>query len=123
MPDHRTDPDIWAAMRRARRCHYLVRPLKNPGLLAMLAIWTKVGSPVMQEWSIEIADFAADLLRDLEGDLREGDWELEREILPAILSLLTWTDEGPMRKGEPEDFMTDVIVTLKQGSAALAPTY
>lgn len=120
MSDHPTNPDIWAAIRRVRRCHYLVRPVENPGLLAMLSIWEKVDSPLMYEWSIEIADFAADLLHDLEDDLRDGGWEHEREILPAILSLLTWTDNGPLRDGEPEDFMNDVIVTLRQGSAALA---
>ena len=123
MHDHPTDPDIWAAMRRVRRCHHLVRPVKNPGLLAMLSVWTKVDSSLMCKWSIEIADFAADLLRDLEDDLRDGGWELEREILPAILSRLTWTDEGAFREGEPEDFMNDVIATLKQGSAALARIY
>lgn len=123
MPDHPTDPDVWAAMRRVRRCHYLVRQVKNPGLLAMLSLWTKVDSLLMYEWWIEIADFAADLLLDLQDDLREGGWNLEREILPAILSLLTWTDEGPIREGEPEEFMASVIATLKQGSAALAPIH
>jgi hypothetical protein len=54
-------------------------------------------------------------------DLGEGGWDLEREILPTILSLLTWEDEGPFREGEPEHFMADMIATLKQGSAALAP--
>lgn len=121
MSDHRTEPDIWAAIQRTRRCHYLLRPIRNPGLLAMLPVWRKVGSPLMEEWSIEIAGFAADLLSDLHDDLEQGGWDLEREILPAILSLLTWTDEGPRRDGEPEEFMTDVLTTLEKGSAALAP--
>lgn len=123
MSDHRSDPDIWATMRRIRRCHHLVRPLENPGLLAMLTIWTRVGSPLMWEWSTEIAGFAADLLHDLQDDMREGGWDLEREILPTILSLLTWTDEGVLREGEPEVFMSEMIATLKQGSAVLERTY
>lgn len=89
MSNHRTGPDIWTAMRRVRRCHYLVRPLSKPGFLAMLSIWTNVGSPPMREWSLEITDFAADHLLDLDDDLRAGGWDLEREILPAILSRLT----------------------------------
>lgn len=120
MPDHRTEPDIWAAMWRIRRCHHHLRPVENRGLLAMLSTWAKVGSRQMHEWSIETADFAADLLFELHDDLSEGGWDVEREILPTILSLLTWEDEGPVRKGEPEDFMADMIATLKQGSAALA---
>lgn len=120
MSDLRKEPDIWAAMRRTRRCHYLVRPLRNPGLLAMLTVWAKVDSPLMHAWSTEITGFSADLLADLDDALREGGWDLEREVLPAILSLLTWTDEGPRRDGEPEEFMSDVIATLEEGSAALA---
>ncbi|KSV90134.1 hypothetical protein ABIE78_000046 [Sinorhizobium fredii] len=80
----------------------------------MSKVWDAVGWQAMRSRAAEIVPLALDAYADLSGVLERDGLTFDFHFIPAMVDTLVWSESGPYRNGEPDDFLQDVIATVKR---------
>jgi hypothetical protein len=113
---------IWEAMLYFRGLHEDRRAVPD-GIVQMSKLWDGAGWQAMRLCVLEIVPLVQDVYAALSGALEEGGFTFDFDFVPAVVGTLVWSEDGPHREGEPEDFLESVIAAVirrRQDVAAAA---
>jgi hypothetical protein len=102
---------IWEAMLYFRGLHEDGRGVPD-GIVRMSELWDIAGWQAMRLWVLEIVPLAQAAYADLSDVLEAGGHTFDFDFIPAVVGTLLWSEDGPCRAGEPEDFLESVMVAV-----------
>lgn len=115
---------IWEAMLYFRGLHEDGRVVPD-SIARMSELWDTAGWQAMRLCALEIVPLAQDAYAALSDVLEKDGFTFDFDFIPAVVGTLLWSEEGPYRDGEPEDFLESVMAAVKHrlqdiASAALS---
>jgi hypothetical protein len=102
---------IWEAMLYFRGLHEDRRPVPD-GVVRMSALWDAAGWQAMRTHVLAIVPLAEQAYTDLSDALEEGGFTFDFDFIPAVVGALDWSEYGPYRDGEPEEFLETVMASV-----------
>ncbi|WP_233282947.1 MULTISPECIES: hypothetical protein [Agrobacterium tumefaciens complex] len=104
---------IWEAMLYFRGLHEDGRVVPD-SIARMSELWDVAGWQTMRLYVLEIVPLAQDAYADLSDVLENDGFTFDFDFIPAVVGTLLWSEEGPYRDGEPEDFLESVMAAVKR---------
>lgn len=102
---------IWEAMLYFRGLHEDRRQVPN-GVIHMSELWDATGWLAMRAHVLAIVPLAEQAYADLSDALEEGGFTFDFDFIPAVVGALDWSEYGPYRDGEPEEFLETVMASV-----------
>ncbi|MCQ4633946.1 hypothetical protein GB927_028195 [Shinella sp. CPCC 100929] len=102
---------IWEAMLYFRGLHEDRRPVPH-GVIRMSELWDATGWLAMRSHVLAIVSLAEQAYTDLSDALEEGGFTFDFDFIPAVVGALDWSEYGPYRDGEPEEFLETVMASV-----------
>lgn len=102
---------IWEAMLYFRGLHEDHRPVPD-GVIRMSELWDAAGWQAMRNHVLAIVPLAEQAYTDLSDALEEGGFTFDFDFIPAVVGALDWSEYGPHRDGEPEEFLETVMASV-----------
>lgn len=102
---------IWEAMLYFRGLHEDRRPVPD-GVIRMSELWDATGWLAMRRHVLAIVPLAEQAYTDLSDALEEGGFTFDFDFIPAVVGALDWSEYGPYRDGEPEEFLETVMASV-----------
>ena len=102
---------IWEAMLYFRGLHEDHRSLPD-GVVRMSELWDAAGWQAMRAHVLAIVPLAEQAYTALSDALEEGGFTFDFDFVPAVVGALDWTEYGPHRDGEPEEFLETVMALV-----------
>lgn len=103
---------IWEAMLYFRGLHEDGRAVPD-GIAQMSRLWDETGWQVMRLCVLEIVPLVQDAYAALSGAIEDGRFTFDFDFVPAVVGTLVWSEDGPRREGEPEDFLESVMAAVR----------
>lgn len=104
---------IWEAMLYFRGLHEDGRGVPDR-IARMSELWDAAGWQAMRLCVLEIVPLAQDAYAALSDVLEDGGFTFDFDLVPAVVGTLLWSDDGPYRGGEPEDFLESVMAAVRR---------
>ncbi|NTE68105.1 hypothetical protein G6M85_21100 [Agrobacterium tumefaciens] len=104
---------IWEAMLYFRGLQEDGRVVPD-SIARMSELWDTAGWQAMRLYVLGIVPFAQDAYAALSDVLEKGGFTFDFDFIPAVVGTLLWSEEGPYRDGEPEDFLESVMAAVKR---------
>lgn len=101
----------WEAMKHFQSCLMNDRPIV-PSVYAMLEVWAVVGSLQMRRWAMPVADLALRIHDHLGEQLINPPSPFDLDFVPAVIEVLSWTQNGPELPGSIEETAVKVLAKL-----------
>lgn len=102
---------IWEAMLYFRGLHEDHRSVPD-GVIRMSELWDAAGWQAMRTHVRAIVPLAEEAYTALSDALEEGGFTFDFDFVPAVVSALDWSEYGPHRDGEPEEFLETVMESV-----------
>ncbi|WP_349507345.1 hypothetical protein [Agrobacterium pusense] len=102
---------IWEAMLYFRGLHEDRRPVPD-GVVRMSELWDAAGWLAMRNHVLAIVPLAEQAYTALSDALDEGGFTFDFDFIPAVVGALDWSEYGPHRDGEPEEFLETVMASV-----------
>lgn len=102
---------IWEAMLYFRGLHDDRRPVPD-GVIRMSELWGATGWQAMRAHVLAIVPLAEQAYTDLSDALEEGGFTFDFDFIPAVVGAMDWSEYGPYRDGEPEEFLETVMASV-----------
>lgn len=99
---------IWEAMLYFRGLLEDQRSVPD-GVVHMSQLWDAAGWQAMRAHVLAIIPLAEQAYTALSDTLDEGGFTFDFDFIPAVVGALDWTEYGPYRDGEPEEFLETVM--------------
>lgn len=99
---------IWEAMLYFRGLLEDQRSVPD-GVVHMSQLWDAAGWQAMRAHVLAIIPLAEQAYTALSDALDEGGFTFDFDFIPAVVGALDWTEYGPYRDGEPEEFLETVM--------------
>jgi hypothetical protein len=100
---------IWEPMLYFRGLHEDRRPVPD-GVVRMSELWDATGWLAMRAHVLAIGPLAEQTYTALSDALEEGVFTFD--FIPAVVGALDWSEYGPHRDGEPEEFLETVMASV-----------
>ncbi|EYR77558.1 hypothetical protein P9A16_21390 [Shinella sp. 838] len=100
---------IWEAMLYFRGLHEDHHPVPD-GVVRMSELWDATGWQAMRAHVLAIVPLVEQAYTDLSDALEEGGFTFD--FIPAVVGALDWSEYGPHRDGEPEEFLETVMASV-----------
>ncbi|KDR90911.1 hypothetical protein K538_05750, partial [Agrobacterium tumefaciens GW4] len=104
---------IWEAMLYFRGLHEDGRAVPD-SIARMSKLWDAGGWQAIRLCALEIVPLAQDAYAALSDALEKDGFTFDFDFIPAVVGTLLWSEEGPYRDGEPEDFFESVMAAVKR---------
>lgn len=101
----------WEAMLDFNGRFMAARPIV-PSVYAMLEVWAVVGSMRMRHWAMLAAALALKVHDHLREQLIGPPTPFDHDFVPAVIEVLSWTDNGPKLPGSTEEAAVKVLAKL-----------
>lgn len=102
---------VWEAMLYFRGLHEDQRPVPG-GVVRMSELWDAAGWQAMRGYVLAIVPLAEEAYTALSDTLEEGGFTFDFDFIPAVVGALEWSEYGPHRDGEPEEFLESVMASV-----------
>jgi hypothetical protein len=102
---------IWEAMLYFRGLNEDRRPVAD-GVVRMSDLWDATGWQAMRTHVLAIVPLAEQAYTALSDALEEGGFTFDFDFIPAVVGALDWSEYGPYRDGEPEEFLETVMASV-----------
>jgi hypothetical protein len=102
---------IWEAMLYFRGLHEDHRSVPD-GIVRMSELWDAAGWQAMRTHVRAIVPLAEEAYTALSDALDDGGFTFDFDFVPAVVGALDWSDYGPHRHGEPEEFLETVMKSV-----------
>ncbi len=102
---------IWEAMLYFRGLHEDRRPVPD-GVVRMSELWDAAGWQAMRSYVLAIVPLAEQAYTNLSDALEEGGFTFDFDFIPAVVGAMDWSEYGPYRDGEPEEFLETVMASV-----------
>jgi len=102
---------IWEAMLYFRGLHEDRRSVPD-GIVRMSELWDAAGWQAMRTHVRAIVPLAEEALTALSCALEEGGFTFDFDFIPAVVGALDWSEYGPHRDREPEEFLETVMASV-----------
>ena len=102
---------IWEAMLYFRGLLEDQRSVPD-GVIRMSELWDATGWQAMRAHVLAIVTLAEQAYTALSDALEDGGFTFDFDFIPALVGALDWTEYGPYRDGEPEEFLENVMSTV-----------
>lgn len=102
---------IWEAMLYYRGLHEDRGPVPD-GVIRMSELWDATGWLAMRGHVLAIVPLAEQTYTDLSDALEEGGFTFDFDFIPAVVGALDWSEYGPYRDGEPEEFLETIMASV-----------
>jgi hypothetical protein len=102
---------IWEAMLYFRGLHEDHRSVPD-GVIRMSELWDVAGWQAMRTHVRAIVPLAEEAYTALSDALEEGGFTFDFDFIPAVVGALDWSEYGPHRDGEPEEFLETVMASV-----------
>lgn len=103
---------IWEAMLYFRGLHEDGRAVPD-GVAQMSRLWDEAGWQAMRLCVLEVVSLVQDVYVALSGVLDDGGFTFDFDFVPAVVGALVWSEDGPRREGQPEDFLEGVMAAVR----------
>ena len=103
---------IWEAMLYFRGLHEDHRSVPD-GVIRMSELWDATGWLAMRNHVLAIVPLAEQAHTALSDALEEGGFTFDFDFIPAVVGALDWSEYGPHREGEPEEFLETVMASVE----------
>ena len=103
---------IWEAMLYVRGLHEDRRSVPD-GVIRMSELWDATGWQAMRTHVLAIVPLAEQAYTALSDALEEGGFTFDFDFIPAVVGALDWSEYGPHREGEPEEFLETVMASVE----------
>ncbi|CAK7260928.1 MULTISPECIES: hypothetical protein [unclassified Shinella] len=103
---------IWEAMLYFRGLREDGRAVPD-GIDQMSKLWDATGWQAMRLCALEIVTLVQDAYAALSGVLDDGGFTFDFDFVPAVVGTMRWSQGGPHREGEPEDFLESVMAAVR----------
>ena len=78
----------------------------------MSELWDAAGWQSMRAHVLAIVPLAEEAYTALSDALEEGGFTFDFDFIPAVVGALDWSEDGPHRDGEPEEFLESVMASV-----------
>ncbi len=102
---------IWEAMLYFRGLHEDHRSVPD-GVVHMSELWDAAGWQAMRTHVRAIVPLVEEAYTALSDALEEGGFTFDFDFVPAVVGALDWSEYGPHRDGEPEEFLETVMESV-----------
>ena len=102
---------IWEAMLYFRGLHEDHGSVPD-GVIRMSELWDATGWLAMRAHVLAIVPLAEQAYTALSDALEEGGFTFDFDFIPAVVGALDWSEYGPYRDGEPEEFLETVMASV-----------
>ena len=102
---------IWEAMLYFRGLHEDHRSVPE-GVIRMSELWDAAGWQAMRTHVRAIVPLAEEAYTALSDALDDGGFTFDFDFVPAVVGALDWSEYGPHRNGEPEEFLETVMKSV-----------
>lgn len=102
---------IWEAMLYFRGLHEDQRSVPD-GVVRMSELWDAAGWQAMRAHVRAIVPLAEEAYTALSDAVEDGGFTFDFDFIHAVVGALDWSEHGPHRVGEPEEFLESVMASV-----------